>query len=85
MRRGRPTPWRPADGTSGDEVHGRRDEGDPASRVDLVDEWARFLSVTPTWEELPGGAGEYSATGWHMGVRVTVRAWLPSPPLEVKA
>ncbi|WP_433379172.1 hypothetical protein [Streptosporangium sp. CA-115845] len=62
---------------------GVRDDGDPASRVDAVDEWARRLGVTPSWERLPGHGGEYRATGWHLGARVTVRAWLEESPLEV--
>ncbi|MEV0755257.1 hypothetical protein [Streptosporangium sp. NPDC050280] len=64
---------------------GVRDDGDPASRVDAVDEWARRLGVTPSWEKLAGHGGEYRAAGWHLGARVTVRAWLEESPLEVNA
>ncbi|MEU4406274.1 hypothetical protein AB0F88_17265 [Streptosporangium sp. NPDC023963] len=64
---------------------GIRDDGDPAGRVDAVDEWARRLGVTPSWEKLAGRGGEYRATGWHLGARVVVRAWLEESPLEVNA
>jgi hypothetical protein len=68
-------------------LRGVRDgeDGDTADRVDVVDSWARYLHATPIWKELAGGSGEYEVTGWHMGVRVIVRAWLASPPAEVNA
>jgi hypothetical protein len=66
-------------------LRGNRDDGDTADRVDAVDAWAHYLQVTPTWEELAGGSGEYRVTGWHMGVRVIVGAWLASAPMEMQA
>ncbi|MFF3665407.1 hypothetical protein [Microtetraspora malaysiensis] len=79
--------YAPRNGSSIPTLRGVRDGegGDTSNRVDVVDEWARFLRVTPVWEELAGGSGEYIATGWHMGVRVTVRAFLTSAPLAVRA
>ncbi|MFC4060186.1 hypothetical protein ACFOWE_17920 [Planomonospora corallina] len=65
----------------------RRDPARPAApvpvvtadRVRRVDTWAAFLRVDPVWEPMRHG-GEYCATGWHLGVKVTVRAWLLSDP-----
>jgi hypothetical protein len=61
-------------------LRGSRDDGGTADRVDMVEAWARYLSVVPTWEALAGGSGEYCAKGWHMGVRITVGAWLLEAP-----
>lgn len=64
---------------------GVRDDGDPAGRVDAVDEWARLLQVVPAWSRFNESGGEYVATGVHLGALVSVRAWLSAEPAEALA
>ncbi|KAA9379694.1 hypothetical protein F5972_08565 [Microbispora cellulosiformans] len=56
-----------------------------AEHAAAVHAWAGFLQAAPEWVPLHdggpcGAGGELTATGWHMGVRVVVRAWLPAAP-----
>lgn len=62
-----------------------RDDAGFAEHAAAVHAWAGFLQADPEWVPLHDGGpcnsgGELTVTGWHMGVKVTVRAWLPAAP-----